>query len=183
MITDILDALTNDLPNVFPDYDEEKGYELAGFVWFQGWNDLLDWQKVNEYEFNLANLIRDVRADLEAPNMPFIIGEIGMKGMNPVGRGTDRYLVMQMAEKNVALYDEFRNNTLFVPTAQYAVMNGTTYNGEYHYFGRADTYCHIGRAFGNAMLELMEESPRDGEESTIGIGLNLLREGVQSMFR
>jgi alpha-galactosidase len=155
MITDILDTLNNDLPSIVPNYDEEEGYELAGFVWFQGWNDLIDWQKVNEYEFNLANLIRDVRVDLSAPTMPFVIGELGMKGLDPVGPGTGRYKAMQQAEKNVALYDEFRDSTLFVPTARYAVENGTHYNGEYHYNGRADTYCHIGHAFGTAMLELM----------------------------
>jgi hypothetical protein len=165
MITDILDAL-EDLPNIVPNYDPDLGYELSGLVWFQGFNDLLDWNKVNEYEYNLANLIRDVRADLDVPEMPVIIGELGMQGLNPTGRGADRYLAMQRAEKNVALYDEFRNSTLFVETAQYMVENGTHYSGSGHYNGRADTYCHIGHAFGTAMLELMGKNTDEEEDKT-----------------
>ena len=30
------------IPRVYPDYDAKAGYELAGFVWFQGWNDMVD---------------------------------------------------------------------------------------------------------------------------------------------
>lgn len=31
-----------DLKRVVPEYDPKQGYELAGFVWFQGWNDMVD---------------------------------------------------------------------------------------------------------------------------------------------
>ena len=31
-----------DIQRVVPDYDPNQGYELAGFVWFQGWNDYCD---------------------------------------------------------------------------------------------------------------------------------------------
>jgi hypothetical protein len=184
MITDILDAVDNDLADIVPGYNETEGYELSGFVWFQGWNDMLDWRKINEYESNLANLIRDVRADLDAPEMPFIIGELGMKGLHPTNKGADRYLALQQAEKNVALYDEFRNNTLFVPTAQYMVnQNGTAYNGECHYMGRADVYCHIGHAFGTAILELMGIKQEGHEDSTaLETGLNLLRGGATALM-
>jgi hypothetical protein len=48
---------------------------------------MLDWGMAAEHEHNLANMIRDVREDLEAPNMPFIIGELGMHGIEPEGRG------------------------------------------------------------------------------------------------
>jgi hypothetical protein len=45
--------------------------------------------------------------------------------------------------------------TKFVPTAPYAVLNGTTYDGIHHYYGRADTIVHIGTALGEGMLELL----------------------------
>ena len=31
-----------DIKRVVPEYDPKQGYELAGFVWFQGFNDLVD---------------------------------------------------------------------------------------------------------------------------------------------
>jgi hypothetical protein len=87
MISDTLDTLDN-LANLVPGYDPDMGYKLEGFVWFQGWNDMVDasFQKVNEYEFNLANLIRDIRDDLDAPGMPFLVGGMGQRGVNTTGR-------------------------------------------------------------------------------------------------
>jgi hypothetical protein len=48
MIEDILETLQN-VGKYVPDYKEEDGYELAGFVWFQGWNDMLNAPFVAEY--------------------------------------------------------------------------------------------------------------------------------------
>ena len=42
--------------------------------------------KVQEYEYNLANLIRDMREDLDAPMMPVLIGGMGQLGVNASGR-------------------------------------------------------------------------------------------------
>jgi hypothetical protein len=78
-----------------------------------------------------------------------------MHGLNPGGREAGRVQALRAAQKNVCQYDEFLNNTLFVPTAPYAVLNDTTYNGIHHYYGRADTYYHIGQAFGLAMKRMV----------------------------
>ena len=70
MIANILDSLDN-IGTVVPDYNDEAGYTVEGFVWFQGWNDMLHVKAVKEYAFNLRNLINDVRLDLDLPNLPF----------------------------------------------------------------------------------------------------------------
>jgi hypothetical protein len=134
MITDILRALEKVAPLYYD--DEHQSYELLGFVWFQGWNDMLNWDTVNEYQENLANLIRDVRQDLDAPGLPVIIGELGMHGVAPQGYGADKALAMREHELAVTMMDEFRNNTLYVPTAEYAVQTGELYDGAHHYFGK-----------------------------------------------
>jgi len=68
-----------DIKRVVPEYDPKQGYELAGFVWFQGFNDLVStwtYDKCNQpggydmYSQLLADLIRDVRKDLNAPKLP-----------------------------------------------------------------------------------------------------------------
>eukprot|EP00543_Licmophora_paradoxa_P002611 CAMPEP_0202457672 /NCGR_PEP_ID=MMETSP1360-20130828/14635_1 /ASSEMBLY_ACC=CAM_ASM_000848 /TAXON_ID=515479 /ORGANISM="Licmophora paradoxa, Strain CCMP2313" /LENGTH=367 /DNA_ID=CAMNT_0049077825 /DNA_START=9 /DNA_END=1112 /DNA_ORIENTATION=+ len=155
MIQNILDTLENDLPSIIPTYNASAGYELAGLVWFQGWNDMLNWQKVNEYESNLKDLIRSMRLDLDAPDLPIVIGELGMHGLNYTGTGSERVMAMRAAERRVVESAEFSDTSVFVPTAKYVIDNGTSYNGNYHYYGRADTYCHIGKAFGDAMLRLL----------------------------
>lgn len=74
---------------VCPAYDPKAGYEIAGFVWFQGWNDMVDrgtYPNRNQpdgyakYSEALAHFIRDVRKDLGAPKMPFVIGVLGVGG-------------------------------------------------------------------------------------------------------
>lgn len=74
---------------VVPGYDAEQGYELAGFVWFQGWNDMVDGSVYSErgapgsydaYSELLAAFIRDVRRDLDTPQLPFVIGVMGTNG-------------------------------------------------------------------------------------------------------
>lgn len=78
-----------DPKRVCPEYDEKAGYELAGFVWFQGFNDLVDNATYPDggqpgryalYSDLLATFIRDVRKDLHAPGMPFVIGVLGVGG-------------------------------------------------------------------------------------------------------
>jgi alpha-galactosidase len=83
MITHVNDVLDN-IKKYFPRYDEKRGYELAGFVFFQGWNDMVDGSQRSEkyvnYTKRLAQLIRDVRKDLKAPKLPVVIGELGAGG-------------------------------------------------------------------------------------------------------
>ncbi len=60
----------------FPAYDGSP-VELAGFVWYQGWNDGVNPKTaVPEYEQNLVHLIRDVRKEFGAPKLPVIVGEL-----------------------------------------------------------------------------------------------------------
>ena len=116
-----------DIKRVVPEYDPKQGYELAGFVWFQGFNDLVsDWtyDKGNQpggydlYSELLCHLIRDVRKDLGAPRMPFVIGVMGIGGVKEDAKpGTMRHLRMAMAAP--AALPEFKDNVAAVQTAPF----------------------------------------------------------------
>ena len=78
-----------DPKRVVPDYDAAQGYEIAGFAWFQGWNDMVDGGTYpnrdkaggyDAYSTAMAHFIRDVRKDLNAPKLPFVIGVLGVGG-------------------------------------------------------------------------------------------------------
>lgn len=86
-----------------------------------------------------------------------VIGELGMSGLNVTGRGSDRVLALREAQQNVCLLSEFHNTTSFVRTAPFAVVDGIQYNGVYHYYGRADTYFHIGQELGYGMIRILEK--------------------------
>ncbi len=115
-----------DIRRVVPDYDPSQGYELAGFVWFQGFNDLIDdWtyhDRMNPggydpYSQLLAQFIRDVRKDLSAPRMPFVIGVMGIGGVKEGQKPPHQYF--REAQAAPALLPEFRGNVVAVPTAPF----------------------------------------------------------------
>ena len=66
---------------------------IAGFVWFQGLNDKVNRNvypvlskestenRFTQYSQWLADFIRDVRKDVDAPHMPFVIGVMGVGGV------------------------------------------------------------------------------------------------------
>ena len=79
----------DNIKRVYPAYNAKAGYELAGMVWYQGWNDMVDSGtyltrgqpgSYDAYSKNLAHFIRDVRRDLKAPKLPFVIGVMGAGG-------------------------------------------------------------------------------------------------------
>ncbi len=148
-----------DIKSVVPDYDG-SGYELSGFVFFQGFNDIIDAKKMDEYGTNLANLIRDVRKDLGAPKLPFIIGELGQQGAEPEPRYAEKHFRFRKIQEDVAKMDEFKDTVRYVKTGIYVVKDGDSFDGGYHYYGRADTFFNIGHAFGEAILPLVSKEPQ-----------------------
>jgi len=113
---------------------------------------------------------------LDLPDLRFVIGELGQHGLNYETRlnadgytdASARVKRMSAAQKGVTQMPEFYNNTLFVRTAPYAVLDGETYSGHYHYSGRADTILKIGREFANGMLHMMMKDNQEeiNENST-----------------
>ncbi len=75
-----VDETFKNYETMFPELKGKK-LELSGFVWFQGWNDQYGAQ--DEYAANMKHLINDVRRDLNAPNLPFVIGVMGQNGSKP----------------------------------------------------------------------------------------------------
>ncbi len=105
MIEHVKSVLSN-IQEVVPDYDASQGYQLAGFVWFQGWNDMVDSSTYpnrdkpggyDAYSDALAHFIRDVRADLGAKELPFVIGVLGVGGptslYSPYKCDTNRFTI------------------------------------------------------------------------------------------
>ncbi len=99
-----------DIQRVYPDYDPRQGYQLAGLVWFQGWNDMVDQGTYpnrgkpggyGAYSEVMTHFIRDVRKDLSAPELPVVIGVLG------VGGPVNQYRPEQMRYKDI--HQNFRS--------------------------------------------------------------------------
>jgi len=127
-----------DIKRVVPHYDPKQGYEIAGFVWFQGWNDMVDRQTYpnrgkpggyDRYSEVLAHFIRDVRKKLSAPRMPFVIGVMGVGGpldLEHPGRYTHIHHEFRKAMAAPAALPEFQGNVAAVLTEKYWDMKLTT---------------------------------------------------------
>jgi hypothetical protein len=154
-----------------------KGHtpEIAGFIWHQGFNDKIRAEyretKYADYTKWLAQFIRDVRSDLGEPDMPFIIGELSTGGIPSRGD-------FQTAQANTAKLPEFKGSVVFVPTAEFydtaaqelfekGFWKGTDEqkaqwlavgnDRPYHYLGSGKTYYLKGRAFAEAVVDVMQE--------------------------
>lgn len=160
MLAEIRSALA-DLKKDFPKYDD-RGYELAGFVWYHGWNDGVNPKTaVPEYEQNLVNLIKDVRKDLKAPNLPFIIGEL----TGPWVKAPGEWATLRKAQAAAAAHPEFKGTVLFVETHDFVRKPEESPNPGHghHEFGNAETYLLVGDALGQGMKKLLTTPKKDAE--------------------
>jgi len=149
-------AVLKDLKKQFPEFGD-RGYELVGFGWHQGWNDRVNQTFNDEYEKNMANFIRDMRKDLGVKNLPFVIAETGMTGPE---EKHPRALSLMKAQAAVAEYKEFEGNVAFVGTKAFWREKEVSPSGQgYHWNTNAETYYLIGESMGTAMKKLCEPKP------------------------
>ena len=113
-----------DPKRVCPEYNAAEGFEVAGFVWLQGWNDMVDSHvypgnnkagRFALYSELLAHFIRDVRKDLNAPKLPFVIGVMGVGGAKA---GADT-IAFREGMTAPSLMPEFAGNVTAVQTAPF----------------------------------------------------------------
>jgi len=124
LMVDHVRRVLADPRRIVPTYDPEQGYEIAGFVWLQGFNDMVDGHtypdrgkpgRFDDYAENLAHLVRDVRRDLGVPHMPFVIGVMGVGG---VDAETDTQ-EFRRAMRAPAALPEFQGTVSAVETAPF----------------------------------------------------------------
>lgn len=168
MLEEIQSTL-GDIKTYVPKY-EGQGYEIAGFIWLQGWNDMINADSTAEYTKNLEHFIRDVRKDLKVEKLPFVIGQMGVDGLKP-SEGVKKFKDAQAAVMQVP---EFKGNVALVKTdafwdteAEAIFKKGWRENIEewnkvgsdfpYHYLGSPKTMLKMGQAFADAVLELRGE--------------------------
>ncbi len=144
----IVDSVLNDIKTYVPTY-QDQGYEIAGFGWHHGWNDLINEELSLAYEKNLANFIRDVRKDFDEPNLPFVIATSSQR--NRMGEKAVRVVAAQM---NVSTYPEFANNVKSILTESYwREVADSPKSDVCHWNRNAESYCLIGESMGEAMME------------------------------
>lgn len=147
-------AALENLAATYPDY-KGQGYEIAGFVWWQGNKDQ-NAVHAARYEQNLARLIPTLRKDYNAPNAMFVLATgCGTTGREGFG--------LQLAEAQLAVGDatkhpEFVGNAKAVDSRDlWREADVSPKNQGYHYNRNAETYMEVGLRLGAAMVELLKK--------------------------
>lgn len=176
------ESLAN-LKKNFPSYNEQDGYEIAGFVWFQGFNDLFDETGRKEYGANLVHLIKDLRKEFKAPKMKAVVGVMGVNGVD-VEKVNIKQKEVREGQRFVNTVVEFKGNVKAIESApllhpdvveiktagwvnkrdlktqpvtpeETAMLARATSDKGFHYFGEGRFFILLGKAFADTMLELM----------------------------
>ena len=151
-----------------PEYDPGQGYEIAGFVWFQGFNDQFNPEYHGNYADNMKTFIKDVRTSFKTPNMPFVIGVLG----TPRTKEKVDENAVSIAQRKAAQNSEFIGNVLSVESYKdysnfshsifekgwpphFYEWNTVGSDRPYHYLGSGAFFVRLGDSFANAMYKLM----------------------------
>ncbi len=154
VVTALKEAIDH-LPEIAPGYTQEQGYTIAGFFWNQGEHDAGD-KFAPEYENNLANLIKDLRKEFDAPDMKAVIAVTGYGGWENTNAGLK---IVQEAQLALPNRPGFKGNVATVETRDFyrsqEKFGGN--NQTIHWHGNGESYWLMGEAMGQAMVEMMKK--------------------------
>ncbi|MDB4745298.1 sialate O-acetylesterase [bacterium] len=168
MMNESIQNVLGNLKENHPAYDADAGYEIAGFVWFQGYNDQFSDEFRDNYKDNMISFIKDVRKEYEVPEMPFVIGVLGTgRTAEKVGENA-----VSLGQREAAKAPEFKGNVVSVESYKdysnfsheifskgwpkhYHEWDTVGSDRPYHYLGSGTFFVRLGDSFANAMAELM----------------------------
>ncbi|MFT5526994.1 MAG: hypothetical protein ACI9HK_004976 [Pirellulaceae bacterium] len=170
MMTEAVREVLGDLKKYHPAYDEKAGYDIAGFVWFQGFNDQFSPAFRDNYKDNMIAFVKDVRKEYDVPKMPFVIGVLGT-GVTEEKVGENAVSVGQRA---AAAIPEFKDNVVSVESYEvydlsamevfskgwqnhFAEWCAVGSDRPYHYLGSGKFFVRFGDALATAMADLVQK--------------------------
>jgi len=146
-------AVLKNLKKYFPDY-QGQGYEVAGFVWWQGHKDQ-NAAHAAKYEENLVRLIKSLRKDFDAPDAKFVLAT-GCGNPQREGFGL-KIAEAQLAVGDANKYPDFKGNVKAADTRDlWRDAADSPVNQDYHYNHNAETYMETGLRLGRATEELLK---------------------------
>mmetsp|Transcript_6474 Transcript_6474/g.9845 ORF Transcript_6474/g.9845 Transcript_6474/m.9845 type:complete len:448 (+) Transcript_6474:102-1445(+) len=178
MAPGVIGEMYPDLANLDP--------EIAGFGWFQGWNDGCSLNDTAAYETNMVNLIQDLREEWNAPHLPVNIALSGFDGFTnveskrqpqdcwdgpnaskincdcgPQDHGCRRIdiVLSQFGAANLTRHPELECCVVASETRGFwrEAEYSPNKNQGYHFYHNAETHFLVGKAMGRAMVKAISE--------------------------
>jgi alpha-galactosidase len=151
-------AALGNLDKIYPGY-RGQGYDIAGFVWWQGHKDGGSAVYASRYEQNLTRLIQSLRKDYDAPNARFVLATIAFDGWKMTGN-RKTIAEAQLAVGDAARHPEFAGNVKCFEARDLWRDASVSPNPkqDYHYYHNAETYMEVGLGLGWTMADLLQGS-------------------------
>ncbi len=148
-------AALKEIARWYPGY-KEQGYEVAGFVWWQGHKDTGNAAHASKYEENLERLIDSLRKDYDASKAKFVLATgCGNPGRDGLGK---KIAEAQLAVGDAKKYPKFDGNVKALDVRDlWREADVSPKNQGYHYNRNAETYTEVGLRLGWAMAELLKK--------------------------
>lgn len=154
----------NNLKTYFHDYDGQ-GYEIAGMVWFQGWNDMGD---PSHYAEQLADFIRDIRKEFKVPKMPEFKGNVLCVSTRPYWdeEAAKDFEIWRQCKAAAGHAQQQKKNKEEVeacwdPWKKVEKRYGQiASNFPFHYCGSGRCFWGMGKAMGDGMIELLKNETK-----------------------
>ncbi len=144
------DCVSN-LGTEFPEW-KGKGYRIAGIGWHQGYNDRGDKEASANYEANLVDLIKDLRAEFGNPKLPV---SITTTSMDPPPERTAVELA-QLAVADPKKYPAFNGNVKTTDARPFwRDASVSPSNFGYHWNHNGESEYLNGKALGEKMAEML----------------------------
>ncbi len=185
MISDINTSINN-ISQEFPEYTGGQ-IEIAGFCWFQGWNDGEEDTYLYEYEENMKNLIVDVRADLNLTELPVVIGLTGNGGVDLLPgdlwvQGLQTVIVP--AQINAAEFTDF-SNVAYADTRDFWREENQSPEPDaiHHWRNNAESYLRIGNELGIKMIELLDQLSSSTDIASEPVSVSLFPSPANHQFQ
>ncbi|MEO1625721.1 MAG: sialate O-acetylesterase, partial [Bacteroidota bacterium] len=161
--TDMIETVqrvTQNLSTEFPTLNANE-FEMAGFVWFQGWNDGESEEYMTEYESNLRHLVEDVRTDLGVADLPIVIASSGHGGFALSDDLWVRDIQTKIlpAQESVGCDDQTYGGKLGYVDARpfYYESDESPEEAIHHFHNNARTFLNIGSAVGEEMKRAIND--------------------------
>jgi alpha-galactosidase len=157
--------LLDNFAEIYPQY-ADQGYQIAGFVWWQGHKDQNEIH-ASLYARNFANLVKAWGKEFNAPDAPWVLATIAFEGWNLSGPGKKVAEAQLSVDGDAGVFPEHKGKVKTIEARDFWRDPGESpKNQGYHYNHNGETYFLVGDALGRAMVELQggKAEPRQHPE-------------------
>ncbi len=159
---DVLDDFASEYPQW-----ASQGFEIAGYVWWQGYGDQGE-PAATLYRENMARFITQIRAYYENrypaqtnPNAPFVLATLAADG----GWNNPSAGAAKVAQAQLDVAGDVPNVKTIEARGFWRDVSESPGNQGFHYNWNAETYMLAGDALGRAMVELQGNVTPPGDNT------------------